>query len=182
MLFIQGNKSYLMRIRYEFPDGGCVARFGGCAAKGAMAVTGRLAWLFATAFATTFAGGDADARAISADHPINFIVPWGLGGGAHLLARTAGKFMSRDLGVSLPAINVPGAADQTGMSKLVNAPADGYSLTVPVGDADALLAGPRPSFATDQVIPPAMIQQPSGCRIIPNSKWFGATQSRWTFG
>jgi tripartite-type tricarboxylate transporter receptor subunit TctC len=153
----------------------------GARQRGAMAVAGRLAWLFATAFATTFAGGDADARAISADHPINFIVPWRLGGGAHLLARTAGKFMSRDLGVSLRAINVPGAADQTGMSKPVDARADSYSLTVPVGDADALLAAPRPSFATDQVIPPAMIRQPSGCRIIPNSKWFGAMQSRIEF-
>jgi tripartite-type tricarboxylate transporter receptor subunit TctC len=105
-------------------------------------------------------------------HPINFIVPWGPGGGADLLARTAGKIMSQDLSVSFPVINVPGATGQTGITKLLNSPADGYSLAVLIGDTYSLLAGPHPGFTADQVIPLAiMIQQPSGYWVNSQSKW-----------
>jgi tripartite-type tricarboxylate transporter receptor subunit TctC len=126
-----------------------------------------------TAFlVTTLFGSAAWAQDKFPDHPINFIVPWGAGGGADLLARTAGKIMSRDLGVSLPVLNVPGATGQTGITKLLNSPADGYSLAVLIGDTYSLLAGPHPAFSADQVIPLAiMIQQPSGYWVNTQSKW-----------
>ena len=99
-------------------------------------------------------------------------MPWGPGGGADLLARTAGKIMSEDLGVSAPVINVPGATGMTGMTKLLTSPADGYSLAVLIGDTYALLAGPHPAFNPDEVIPLAiMIQQPSGFWVNANSPW-----------
>ncbi len=116
--------------------------------------------------------GGAAARAEYPDHPINFIVPWGPGGGADILARTAGKIMSEDFKVSVPVINVPGATGATGMTKLLTSPADGYSLAVLIGDTYALLAGPKPAFEADQVIPLAiMIQQPSGFWVNSNSPW-----------
>jgi len=116
--------------------------------------------------------GAAQAQEKFPDHPINFIVPWGPGGGADLLARTAGKIMSQDLSVSFPVLNVPGATGQTGISKLLNSPADGYSLAVLIGDTYSLLAGPHPGFTADQVIPLAiMIQQPSGYWVNTQSKW-----------
>lgn len=123
----------------------------------------------ALASAIAFAGA---ANAEYPEHPINFIVPWGPGGGADLLARTAGKIMSQDLGVSVPVVNVPGATGTTGMIKLLNSPADGYSLAVLIGDTYALLAGPHPAFTADQYIPLAiMIQQPSGLWVNTNSPW-----------
>ncbi len=122
------------------------------------------------AAAIAFVG--APAHAEYPDHPINFIVPWGPGGGADLLARTAGKIMAQDLGVSAPVINVPGATGMTGMTKLLTSPADGYSVAVLIGDTYALLAGAHPSFTPDQVIPLAiMIQQPSGYWVNTSSKW-----------
>jgi len=57
------------------------------------------------------------AHAAYPDHPINFIVPWGAGGGADLLARTSSKIMETSLGVSLPVINVPGADGMVGMDQ-----------------------------------------------------------------
>jgi tripartite-type tricarboxylate transporter receptor subunit TctC len=133
--------------------------------------TQRFALLLAVAVSAALFGGQATAAGYP-DHPINFIVPWGPGGGADLLARTAGKIMSQDLGVSAPVINVPGATGMTGMTKLLNSPADGYSLAVLIGDTYALLAGPRPAFNPDQVIPLAvMIQQPSGYWVNVNSPW-----------
>lgn len=117
-------------------------------------------------------GSGAAPAAEYPDHPINFIVPWGPGGGADILARTAGKLMSQDFGVSAPVLNVPGATGMTGMTKLLTSPADGYSLAVLIGDTYALLAGPKPAFNADQVIPLAiMIQQPSGLWVNSNSPW-----------
>ncbi len=127
--------------------------------------------LLAAAVGAALFGGQAAAAGYP-EHPSNFIVPWGPGGGADILARTAGKIMSEDLGVSAPVINVPGATGMTGMTKLLTSPADGYSLAVLIGDTYALLAGPRPAFNPDEVIPLAvMIQQPSGLWVNTNSPW-----------
>jgi tripartite-type tricarboxylate transporter receptor subunit TctC len=132
-----------------------------------------LARLCPLALALAVGVGTAQAQEKFPDHPINFIVPWGPGGGADLLARTSGKIMSQDLGgVSFPVLNVPGATGQTGITKLLNSPADGYSLAVLIGDTYSLLAGPHPGFTADQVIPLAiMIQQPSGYWVNTQSKW-----------
>ena len=58
------------------------------------------AWLCAmtsvVALVFAFAAGAARAQEKFPDHPINFIVPWGPGGGADLLARTSGKIMAQD--------------------------------------------------------------------------------------
>jgi tripartite-type tricarboxylate transporter receptor subunit TctC len=136
-----------------------------------MQIARKLAVLGAVAAIAVAVGGNA-ARAEYPDHPINFIVPWGAGGGADVLARTAGKIMSEDLKASVPVINVPGATGMTGMTKLLTSPADGYSLAVLIGDTYALLAGPHPAFSEDQVIPLAiMIQQPSGLWVNTKSPW-----------
>ncbi len=112
------------------------------------------------------------AHAAYPDHPINFIVPWGPGGGADLLARTSSKIMQQQLGVSLPVINVPGADGVVGMTKLLTAPADGYSMAVLIGDTFALLSTKHPPFQLNQVIPLAvMIQQPSGYWVNAKGPW-----------
>src|SRR5665213_2709192 len=72
-----------------------------------------------------FATGNAVAQEKYPSRPIDFIVPWGPGGGADLLGRTAGKLMGPMLGVSLPVVNVPGATGQVGLTKLFSGPADG---------------------------------------------------------
>jgi len=127
--------------------------------------------LLAAAVGAALFSGHASAAGYP-EHPINFIVPWGPGGGADILARTAGKIMTEDLGVSAPVINVPGATGMTGMTKLLTSPADGYTLAVLIGDTYALLAGPHPAFKPDEVIPLAiMIQQPSGLWVNVNSPW-----------
>ncbi len=131
-----------------------------------------MAWLGAVALALAFVPGTARAQEKYPGHPVNFIVPWGPGGGADLLARTAGKIMGQDLGASFPVINVPGATGMTGMTKLLTAPADGYSLAVLIGDTYALLAAPHPAFTEDQVTPLGiMIQQPSGYWVNTDSPW-----------
>jgi tripartite-type tricarboxylate transporter receptor subunit TctC len=112
------------------------------------------------------------AHAAFPDHPINFIVPWGAGGGADLLARTSSKIMETTLGVSLPVINVEGADGMVGMTKLLTSPADGYSVAVLIGDTYSLLSRKAPPFKAADIIPLAiMIQQPSGLWVDAKSPW-----------
>jgi putative tricarboxylic transport membrane protein len=106
------------------------------------------------------------------ERPITFIVPWGPGGGADQLARTAGKLMEAMVHVSLPVINVPGATGQTGLQKLLTGPADGYSIEVLTGDTFALFAAPNARFRLEQItLLAVMIQQPSGFFVKIDSPW-----------
>ena len=94
--------------------------------------------------------------------PIEFIVPWGPGGGADQVARKAGKLMEEDLKVSFPVVNSPGATGNTGMAKLLAAQADGYAISIMTWDTYALLATSNTRWGLKDIIPVAlMIKQPS---------------------
>jgi putative tricarboxylic transport membrane protein len=127
-----------------------------------------LAGLFALALAPTFAAG----QEAYPSRPIDFIVPWGPGGGADLLARTAGKLMEPILGVSLPVINVPGATGQVGLTKLISGQTDGYTIEVMTGDTYALFGAPNPRFTLSQIHSLGiMILQPSGFFVKQDAPW-----------
>lgn len=67
--------------------------------------------------------------------PITLIVPWGTGGGADQMGRAVAKVLQDTLKTaSVPVVNVPGADGNTGMVKLVESDADGYTLAVLVTD------------------------------------------------
>mgnify|MGYP000199624194 CR=1 FL=1 len=94
--------------------------------------------------------------------PVEFIVPFGPGGGADQLARMTGKLLEPIVGQGIPVVNVPGATGATGMAKLTAAPADGYSMAIYIADTHALLAGENPRWQVADLVPLAvMIQQPS---------------------
>jgi tripartite-type tricarboxylate transporter receptor subunit TctC len=95
--------------------------------------------------------------------PIEFVVPWGPGGGADQVARKLGQLLEPDLKVSLPVINVAGATGQTGHAKLMAANPDGYTIEVMTGDTFALLAEPNSKLKLSDFIPLGIvIQQASG--------------------
>ncbi|HEX4510972.1 MAG TPA: tripartite tricarboxylate transporter substrate binding protein [Burkholderiaceae bacterium] len=142
------------------------------AALKSVASIASIASLASLASLASFAPLSSHAQAAYPDHPINFIVPWGAGGGADLLARTSSKIMEKTLGVSLPVLNVEGADGMVGMTKLLTSPADGYSVAVLIGDTYSLLARKSPPFKATDVIPLAvMIQQPSGIWVNAQSPW-----------
>lgn len=94
--------------------------------------------------------------------PIEFVVPWGPGGGADQVARKSAQLMEKELKVSLPVINVPGATGQTGLNKMLTAPADGYTISVMTGDTFGLLTDPNTKWKFEEFTPAAiMIKQPS---------------------
>lgn len=104
--------------------------------------------------------------------PIEFIVPWGPGGGADQLARKAAKLMEDDLKVSFPVVNSPGATGNTGMAKMLAGAADGYSISIMTWDTYALLAtSPATRWGLKDIIPVAlMIKQPSSFLTAANGK------------
>src|SRR6185312_16786836 len=102
----------------------------------------RLAPMLCIVACATFAGA-ALAQERYPSRPIEFIVPWGPGGGADQVARKLGQLLEPELKVSLPVINVAGATGQTGHAKLLAANADGYTIEVMTGDTFALLADPN---------------------------------------
>lgn len=116
----------------------------------------------AVALASIWIPGAAQAETYPS-RPITFIVPWGPGGGADQVARIISKLVEPELKTSVPVVNMPGATGQTGLTKLVTSPADGYTIEVMTGDTFALFAAKNSRFKLDQITPIAiMIQQPSG--------------------
>jgi tripartite-type tricarboxylate transporter receptor subunit TctC len=104
----------------------------------------------------------APARAFP-DRPINMIVPWGVGGGGDRVGRVMAGLMSAKLGVSVPVINVTGAASQVGLNKALGEPADGYNVIEITSDSYILFAAANPKFkVTDFTALAVVDQQPSG--------------------
>jgi len=105
--------------------------------------------------------------------PIEFVVPWGPGGGADQVARKLAKLMEPKLKVSMPVINVPGATGVTGLTKMLTAPADGYSISVFIGDTFALqAANPPPKWTMAEIEPlGVVIQQPSAFLVAEGSRF-----------
>ncbi|HET8576487.1 MAG TPA: tripartite tricarboxylate transporter substrate binding protein [Methylomirabilota bacterium] len=71
--------------------------------------------------------------------PIDFIVPWGTGGGADSMAREVGSLSQPFLGVALPVSNVPGASGNTGLAQILAGNADGYTIAVYIADTLATI-------------------------------------------
>jgi tripartite-type tricarboxylate transporter receptor subunit TctC len=114
------------------------------------------------AFLLALVAGPAVAQEKYPSRPLEFIVPWGPGGGADQLARKMARMLEPALHVSVPVVNVPGATGGTGLVKMLTAPADGYSISVYIADTHALLATGNPRWKPDDYIPLGiMIRQPS---------------------
>jgi tripartite-type tricarboxylate transporter receptor subunit TctC len=130
----------------------------------------RLASVF-LACVVALAASIATAQEKYPSRPIEFIVPWGPGGGADQVARKSGKMMEDDLKVSFPVVNVPGATGNTGMTKLLAAQPDGYSISIMTWDTYALIAtNPATRWSLKDIIPVAlMIKQPSAFMTATNS-------------
>jgi tripartite-type tricarboxylate transporter receptor subunit TctC len=102
--------------------------------------------------------------------PVEFVVPWGPGGGADQLARKIAPALEKELKVSLPVINVAGATGQTGLNKMLTSPADGYSISVFIADTLALQMDAATKWKLDDIVAAGvMIRQPSAFFVAANS-------------
>ena len=70
----------------------------------------------------------ASAAAEFPSGPIEFVIPFGAGGGADIEGRLLAKEMSNVLGVSVTPVNKPGAGGAITYTYIVNAKPDGYTV------------------------------------------------------
>lgn len=88
----------------------------------------RLCLLCAMLAAAIAALAIAPANAAYPDKPIQFIIPFGAGGGADIEGRLLAKEMSAILGVAVVPVNKPGAGGAVTYTYVKNAKPDGYTL------------------------------------------------------
>jgi tripartite-type tricarboxylate transporter receptor subunit TctC len=133
--------------------------------------TARIAVSLASALVFSFAIAVASATAAPyPSRPIDFIVPWGPGGGADYVGRALSKEMSPILHVSLPVVNIPGGTGQTGLIKMGQAAADGYTIEEVTSETVLLPITEHPPFMLDEFIPLGIVdQQNPGLLVGPNS-------------
>lgn len=91
--------------------------------------------------------------------PIDLIVPWGTGGGADYIGRALAKELQTELGVSLPVLNVPGGTGQTGLIKMRDAKADGYTVEEVTSETVLLEVTGKPLFKLSDFICLAIVDQ-----------------------
>lgn len=127
-----------------------------------MRSTGRGLRLIAGLLVSALVVAAGPARAFP-DRPVTMIVPWGVGGGGDRVGRVFAGLLSAKLGVSVPVINVTGAASQVGLNKALAEPADGYTVIEITSDSYMLFAAANPKFKLADFVPLAVVdQQPSG--------------------
>jgi tripartite-type tricarboxylate transporter receptor subunit TctC len=120
--------------------------------------------------AQAMAAGPAVAQERYPSRPIEFIVPFGPGGGADQLARKMASLLEPELKVSLPVVNVVGATGVTGLTKMLAAANDGYSISVFIADTFAQLATASPRWSEKDYIPLGiMVRQPSALFVKADS-------------
>jgi tripartite-type tricarboxylate transporter receptor subunit TctC len=113
-------------------------------------------------YAVLLASG-IDCAAVAADaypsRPIDFIVPWGTGGGADYVGRALAKELQPVLGVSLPILNVPGGTGQTGLIKMRDLKADGYTIEEVTSETVLLEVTGKPLFKLSDFVCLAIVDQ-----------------------
>ena len=76
-----------------------------------------------------FGLGTAHAQEDHPSRPVEFIVPWGPGGGSDTLMRIVANEIEPYLGVAMPVINMPGVGGTLGLAEAAKRAPDGYTVT-----------------------------------------------------
>ena len=71
----------------------------------------------------------AQAQEDYPSRPVEFIVPWGPGGGSDTLMRIVANKIEPYLGVAMPVINMPGVGGTLGLAEAAKREPDGYTVT-----------------------------------------------------
>jgi tripartite-type tricarboxylate transporter receptor subunit TctC len=110
------------------------------------------------------------------DHPsrpIEFVVPWGAGGGADQLARQTAKMLEQEMKAVFSVVNVPGASGNKGIARLLASPPDGYTIAVLTADTSTPHAYVnKTSWVLDDVIPVAIMMQQSSALLVREGSRF----------
>jgi tripartite-type tricarboxylate transporter receptor subunit TctC len=108
-------------------------------------------------------GGEKDEGG-GFERPLTMIIPFGPGVGSDQAGRLAARVMEKEIGVQMPAVNVPGATGNTGATKMLAGRPEEAIATFPADTLATVVAGTS-SFKLVDVAPI--------CRIstAPSSLW-----------
>lgn len=124
-----------------------------------------LAALLGTAL--TISTTPAQAQDKYPNRPIELVVTFGPGGGADTMGRKMSQLLEKSMGVPMPVSNVGGASGNAGLSKLLSAPADGYTAgTLIALTVSSWAAGLGTSKASDFAIA-AIVQDSPSMLFVP---------------
>jgi tripartite-type tricarboxylate transporter receptor subunit TctC len=93
---------------------------------------------------SAIAAGSYPGSAFALDYPtrpITIVVPFAAGGATDVLARVLSDPMSKALGQTMIVENLTGAAGSIGVTRVVRAPADGYTLSIGTLTTHVLIGG-----------------------------------------
>ena len=135
----------------------------------------RRGFLAATALAVGLAAGVTGAQEFPS-RPIDMIVNFGPGGGADGMGRTVARLLSPLLGVPVPASNVAGAAGNTGLTKVVGAKGDGYTIGTMTGLTVSSWASGMGSLTPDDFSYLAIVQSSPSMLFVPEDSPFESYQ------
>jgi tripartite-type tricarboxylate transporter receptor subunit TctC len=126
-------------------------------------------WVVLSLCASLTAGIASTASAADEAYPtrpIDLIVPWGPGGGADYIGRVLAKELQPLLGVSLPVLNVPGGTGQTGLIKMRDSKADGYTIEEVTSETVLLEVTGKPLFKPSDFVCLAIVDQQNAGLLI----------------
>jgi tripartite-type tricarboxylate transporter receptor subunit TctC len=89
------------------------------------------------------------AEAAYPDRPVTLVVPFAAGGPSDIIARIIAEHWSRTLGQQFIIENVTGAGGTVGVTRVMRAPADGYTLLLGNLGTQAASVGLYPNLAYD---------------------------------
>jgi tripartite-type tricarboxylate transporter receptor subunit TctC len=116
-------------------------------------------------------GLQAPAQEKFPSHAVEFIVPWGPGGGSDQTARILGELLEGELKVPVPILNVPGATGAIGIQKMLLSPADGYKMGLLAWDSLATLASQSPGWKSEDVVPLGIVIQLPSALYVSGDKY-----------
>lgn len=136
----------------------------------------RCATALAVAASLVVTAVPAYAQGSYPDRPIEVVVTFGPGGGADAMARKMSQLLEKELGVPLPVANVGGASGNAGLTKVLTAAPDGYTVgTLIALTVSSWAAGLGSAKASDFAIVGVTQDSPSMLFVPANSpfKSFG---------
>jgi tripartite-type tricarboxylate transporter receptor subunit TctC len=109
--------------------------------------------------------------------PVDMIVNFGPGGGADGMGRKVARILSPIINVAVPASNVSGAAGNTGLTKVANSKADGYTIGTMTGLTVSSWASGMGSLTPDDFSYLAIVQSSPSMLFAPAGSQFKTYQN-----
>jgi tripartite-type tricarboxylate transporter receptor subunit TctC len=109
-------------------------------------------WLAAALAVSATTPAVAQLPAKPANYPtraIEFVVPFGVGGGVDALCRTLAPLLEKRLGVPVAVVNKPGGNSVVALNYVKGQPADGYTITGITNDILAAMASGSTQLTVD---------------------------------